>query len=350
MPSLDPAFLLTLVLAAGAIWDTGAPIPFAAPPVDEAPVQAPAGGLACRPALSDGSEWGERRQRDWDKDMADLCRRVAAPDPVRAFDTAGWELPPAPPLASTFARWVRALDDTADLLHQGFEDEAWDESASLAEELALAPRRLGRDVRDQPQFAVVERAARRLFAETEGDDPTLELDDRDSHAQLLRAQLLELAGRRDEAWHALETLQVHHYCANCAAARRMVVECRRSEAAERRGDVRAAWEHLTEAASQLFGGSLLDIGAASLCRGGLLLLEQGCPCEGMSLLQYCADMFPGTGAAELSEAALRQLSCFQPVTAERLRFVYLVPDQDGRNPHEWNAKRALALLEAERDR
>lgn len=241
------------------------------------------------------------------------------------------------------ARPESVLSDLADMLRSvAARDQDGNVSinGSLAGEisasLALFPWRFGSDPREQPGWGALLEEARRMLADVEADPARLPLDEEDSSEELIRILLLDVAGRSNEAATRLERVQVHHYCGNCAAARQAAVERRRSEMAERRGDL---GEALERALAAIEGDSYMGrhLGTdAEATRLGMLLLQLGRSDEGLCVLQQVVDLSPGTAGAEVARAVLSRSGALRDPTRERLQAVYV--DGLGR----WDSRRPVA--------
>lgn len=299
--------------------------------------------IACRPSLSDASAGGDLLEQGRDERMADLMRRVAVTLPIRPLDPATWDLASERMLEASvddLAREVEHMLPAASI-----------QSCDPGPTVERIARRLSeltldhglQDVSDDPHLVDL---ARRAVTRFDAGD---RVEDLPADAQVLRALLLELAGRRDEAWQALLAVQVHHWCGNCADALQAPLDLRRSEMAERRGDLREAWEQLATSVV-LFSGAPNDRSELARCRAGLLLLRLGCARAGASVLQSLVDLFPATRGAAVAEAALRQVGSYQPPTVARLRAAYV--DGDGRHesPYAAQARVVIERLESGRPR
>jgi hypothetical protein len=285
--------------------------------------------------------WEEGRQRAFDA----LCARVEALPAQRPFNRL--MLRPRPLLTADeeLVALRRELLDAEQRLRRDA-GKCWQHADDLAERVAVFPWRYGQDPRELDGWAPLRDEARRLVADLEHDPPELTLDTRDSYAALFRAQLLELAGRTAEADEALAQVEIHHFCGNCAGGRQVVVDRRRSEAAERRGDGAAAVQLLKAASSLPYDGWVLDLEHdISLARLGLLELQSGHDAEGLCLLQLLVELRPATPGAELARAALTQVGALREPTAERLQQAW-IDGAAAKDACRVRAVRALAALPA----
>lgn len=234
-------------------------------------------------------------------------------------------------------------------LDRGANYATWTQSEEISERLALFPWRFGIEPRDAGAWDDLALAAEQVLDRVEGrQDPELKLSETDSYAQLLRCLLLELAGRTDDAATALEAVEVHHFCGNCAAGRRAVVDRRRSEAAERRGETEKAVELLRKTLIDPYDfGSAMDAADPVTCtRCALLFAQTGREADAVALFQLVADLRPETPSAAVARAALRQMDAWIEPTVERLESVYIATAQndDSRSPRLVHKRLALAAL------
>ncbi len=281
------------------------------------------------PALVDHREW-----------LLLPCAGQAMPAISRPFDPAALHVEATTTPEAQMVELLAMLRDAAATFRR--EPRHIDSGQDLARALALFPWRFGLDARRQAGWQALADEARRVLEDVEADPARLPLDGRDSYAELFRVQLLQLAGRDDEAAERLARLEVRHMCGNCAAERTAVVNRRRSEAAERRGDVAEALALLESTVASPFGmGSRLghDSDAARL---GLLLLLAGRDTDGACVLQQAVDLFPGSPGAEVARAALGQLGALREPTPERLKVIYL----DGLPEHDFRRRMAQQAMPA----
>ena len=234
-------------------------------------------------------------------------------------------------------------------LDRGANYATWGQSEEISERLALFPWRYGHEPREVEAWEDLSLAAELVLDRVEcRQPPELVLAEKDSYAQLLRCLLLELAGRTAEADTALESVEVHHFCGNCAAGRLAVVDRRRSEAAERRGETEQALELLRKWLIDPFGfGSAMDAADPVTCtRCALLFAQTGRDADAAALFQLIADLRPDTPSAAIARAALQQMDAWIEPTPERLESLYIATaaDEDQRSPRLIHKRLALVAL------
>ena len=186
-----------------------------------------------------------------------------------------------------------------------------DPGSVFAARLALFAQRFGTDPRSASQWAALQAEAQRMLdgVGDAGHPQTGEIQD--VPPQMDRYVLLDILGRTDEARKILDSVSTTggDGCIWCTGENSVVVNQRRSEDAERRGDLPAALRYLHE--------SVLDLPVISgqppgtlpgedllLARYGLLLVHTGHAELGILVLQHLASTRPSsvgglTAAAEL---------------------------------------------------
>ncbi|HEX5010109.1 MAG TPA: hypothetical protein VFY71_06890 [Planctomycetota bacterium] len=265
----------------------------------------------------------------------DPCSIDPPPPAVHPFDRSALVVESAVS-AEREAQDLRAeLLDAERKLKQPDSFDAWSIEEDIDQRRTLYVVRFGKDACKLPEWKAIADDAARILAEMEALDPPPVDWHADSYAATFRVLLLDLAGRSDEAARALSVARASHWCGNCLAGRQAELDARRSEAAERRGDMPAALVFLDRARSSPFTFSVPA--AATDARHGLLMLDAGRESSGICLLQRVVDLFPKSAGAEVARAALLQMGALRQPNESRIRAMYV----DGRA--ENNPLRMLAL-------
>jgi hypothetical protein len=183
-----------------------------------------------------------------------------------------------------------------------------DPGSELAARLALFPHRFGSEPQAAPEWPAFQSMARSLLVSVGSSGSAGSGIPSFVSPHMDRYVLLDILGRFDEAQQILDSVQTlgADGCIWCTAENSVVVSQRRSELAERRGNLAGALAFLHDAA--------LDVAVLSgvagedlLCaRYGLLLLDNGHDEEGTALLQSLTTRAPNSLGAEVALAELRQ--------------------------------------------
>jgi hypothetical protein len=280
----------------------------------------------------------------------------AAPAPPRE-DREPCEIEPPLPMKQRFDRAELDVpgsvtaDDEADALRARFGEaevalrdcdawKAWRLGEEIDQRRSLFSTRFGIRLEATAAGAAMTDDAARLLGSIERGDLDAGDPAQDSYAALFRVLLLDLAGRGDEATGALAAVRARSWCGNCYIERDHIIQERRSEAAERRGDSAAALAFLDLARRSSFGFPEWPR-AMTDTRHGLLMLEADSDWFGTCLLQRVVDLFPGTPGADVSRAALQQVGAFREPEPERIRRLY-IEGREERDPLRMLAQEALA--------
>lgn len=198
------------------------------------------------------------------------------------------------------------LKQVPDTYGQSRKFNAPDPCSVVASRLSLCFAAFGVDPRKLSRWNSLEATATDLLERIEDGSISRQLVDDTYTSQLDRYTLLTIVGREKEARRILAaTKEVHQDgCFWCLAESVVVINQRRSEQLEQRGELKAALDSLHEVCLAIDGIGGFDGDDVALARYGSLLIRNGYDVEGVGVLQTVCEERPRTYGARAAQAIL----------------------------------------------